>query len=318
MADIPVIDARDRGGPGALLARSFGQLVGRAADSAIPFAPLVIVAADRTPASALVAAWLEAEPESTAVDLIAIWEGPTLGRAIEARGVARLHEELARHRLVVIDQADDAGGPERQRSIAGLLDALHAAGTATCVSLATHPAGDPSLEPHLASRLLGGLLVVLPDAPPPRRTPHPGSTRRTASLGRILATVADHQDCSVDDLRGPSRSRAIAAARSLAMYVARVVTGKSFHAIGTACGGRDHTTVMHGVKVAARRMAHDAAFAGDVRRLVRTLAGPAAVPPDCSFIVDSDGDCLPHASRQARRRRSQRRRAPNRPRTSGS
>lgn len=312
MASITVNDARDRGGPGELLTRSFGQLIGLEADAAVPFAPLVIVAADRTPASAWLATFLEAEPAATPVASIALWDGPALGRAIAARGATPLHEELARHRVVVIDRIDAVGGPERQRAVAGLLDALQASGTAICVSLATHPAAAESLEPHLASRLLGGLLVVLPDAPLPPVEADPGSTRRPASLGRVFATVARHQECSVADLCGPSRCRSIAAARSLAMYVARVVTGKSFHAIGAACGGRDHTTVMHGVKVATRRLTHDAAFAGDVGRLVQRLTGRPPLATGCSLVVDSADCCLPRASRHVHRRRSHHSQAPNR------
>lgn len=316
MVSPTVIDARSR--PAELLARSFVQLVGLAADAAVPFTPVVIVTADHTPASAWLAAFLEAEPAATPVASIALWDGPTLGRGLAARGATRLHEELARHRVVVIDRIDAVGGPERQRAVAGLFDALHASGTAICVSLATHPSAAQSLDPHLASRLLGGLLVVLPDAPRPPVETGTSSTRRPASLGRILATVARHQECSVADLCGPSRCRAIAAARSLAMYVARVVTGHSFHAIGAACGGRDHSTVMHGVKVVARRLAHDAAFAGDVGRLVQRLAGQPSLATGCSFAVDSAEDCLARASRHGHRRRNPHRRAANRPISGGT
>jgi len=317
MAPTPVIDAHLRGGPRELLASGFTQLMGRGAALAVPFAPLVIVAADRTPASDCLAAFLEAEASATPLDHIAIWDGATLGRTLAARGVTQLQEHLARHRLVVIDHLDDVGGPDRQQAVVGLLDALHRSGTATCVSLASHPATARSLEQQLASRLSGGLLVVLPDAPRKRTIPQPCSSRRVATLARIFAVVSRHEECSVAELCGPSRCRCLVAARSLAMYVARVVTHASFHAIGVACGGRDHTTVMHAVRAVTRRMARDAAYASDVRRLVNRFADPAPVAADRSLDVDSDADCLRRANRHIRRRRGQRFPAMNRPRSSG-
>jgi hypothetical protein len=92
----------------------------------------------------------------------------------------------------------------------------------------------------------------------------------------VFRVAARHHELDVDDLLGPSRRRAVASARSLAMYLARLLTPKSLYAIGSACGGRDHTTVMHGVRVAERRIAGDTAFAADVARLVANLQG---LPP---------------------------------------
>lgn len=276
MASHPVFGGRNRG-PAELLHRCFARLVDPEGDGSILFAPLVIVAADRTPASVCLTGVLDATAAAAAVDRIAVWDGPTLGRSLDASGVDRLHRELARHRLVVVDHADEVGGRARQRGLATLLDALHASGTATCVSLAAHPMLARSLEPRLVSRLTAGLLVVLPDAPPEPDPAAAAAPRRPARLSRIFATVARQQECSLADLYGPSRCRAIAAARSLAMYVARVVTHSSFHAIGAACGGRDHTTAMHAMKVVGRRMAGDTAFAAEVGRIVRRLAAPAAM-----------------------------------------
>jgi chromosomal replication initiator protein len=61
--------------------------------------------------------------------------------------------------------------------------------------------------------------------------------------------------------------------RSLAMYLSRRLTGRSLDAIGKAFGGRDHTTVMRGVRSVAERITTDAAFAGDVAGLVDELSG---------------------------------------------
>jgi hypothetical protein len=63
------------------------------------------------------------------------------------------------------------------------------------------------------------------------------------------------------------------------MHLARSLTSKSLGQIGAAFGGRDHTTVMHALKVVADRLGHDAGLADDVAwchaRLVRSSAMPA-------------------------------------------
>ncbi|MFW0789973.1 chromosomal replication initiator protein DnaA [Gordonia sp. CPCC 205333] len=67
------------------------------------------------------------------------------------------------------------------------------------------------------------------------------------SAARIVTTTADYFDLSVDELRGPSRTRAIAQARQIAMYLCRELTDLSLPKIGETFD-RDHTTVIHADK----------------------------------------------------------------------
>lgn len=55
-------------------------------------------------------------------------------------------------------------------------------------------------------------------------------------------------------LVGRRRQPRVVAARHLAMYVSREWLGKSYPKIGKLFGGRDHTTVLHGVKSIAARL----------------------------------------------------------------
>jgi len=72
------------------------------------------------------------------------------------------------------------------------------------------------------------------------------------TIGDILDVVAAHYALTLPDLRGPRRTRHIATARQIVMYLARELTDMSLPQIGQALGGRDHTTIMHGYdKIAA-------------------------------------------------------------------
>lgn len=72
------------------------------------------------------------------------------------------------------------------------------------------------------------------------------------SVSDIMAVVAAYFALRVDDITGRRRTRNIALARQVVMYLARELTRESFPAIGQQLGGRDHTTVMHGYdKIAA-------------------------------------------------------------------
>ncbi len=57
------------------------------------------------------------------------------------------------------------------------------------------------------------------------------------------------------------------------MYLSRRLTGKSLHAIGRVFGGRDHSTVLRSVRAVDGLTKEDAAFAGDVERLVTAISG---------------------------------------------
>lgn len=61
----------------------------------------------------------------------------------------------------------------------------------------------------------------------------------------IITQVAKYFHLTFDDLVGRTRTKNIALARQIAMYLAREMTSMSLVDIGEVFGGRDHTTVMH-------------------------------------------------------------------------
>ncbi len=87
-------------------------------------------------------------------------------------------------------------------------------------------------------------------------------------LRTISATVAKYFDQKLEDLRGPARRRELVQARSIAMYLARLLTGKSLGQVGKHFGNRDHTTVLHAYRRIQRLIQQDDA----VRKAVDDLA----------------------------------------------
>ncbi|MBW3562958.1 MAG: chromosomal replication initiator protein DnaA, partial [Actinobacteria bacterium] len=90
----------------------------------------------------------------------------------------------------------------------------------------------------------------------------PNESSREIGLQLIQDEVADYFDLTVEDLCSPSRTKDLVIARQIAMYLIRELTELSLPKIGTAFGGRDHTTVMHAVdKIAGlmqeRRVIYD-------------------------------------------------------------
>lgn len=61
----------------------------------------------------------------------------------------------------------------------------------------------------------------------------------------IISQTAAYFQLTFDDLVSSRRSKNIALARQVAMYICREMTGLSLTAIGEIFGGRDHTTVIH-------------------------------------------------------------------------
>ncbi len=87
----------------------------------------------------------------------------------------------------------------------------------------------------------------------------------------VIDKASELSGFSVEDLKGPNRSRPLVQARQIAMYVLRQLTDHSYPAIAEAFGGRDHTTVIHAVKKIEGLMPERAKVYQDVEALTRLL-----------------------------------------------
>ena len=100
-----------------------------------------------------------------------------------------------------------------------------------------------------------------------------GGPERRITVDEIQKTVADHFSLKQADLLSERRTRAVARPRQIAMWLCKQHTTRSYPDIGRRFGGRDHTTVLHGVRKIEELMAQDDQIARDVEALTRKLRG---------------------------------------------
>ncbi|MEL7114537.1 MAG: chromosomal replication initiator protein DnaA [Pseudomonadota bacterium] len=94
---------------------------------------------------------------------------------------------------------------------------------------------------------------------------------RKVTIEEIQRKVSEHYNIRLSDLIGPRRVRTIARPRQMAMYLAKHLTARSLPEIGRRFGGRDHTTVMHGVRKIDELRGTDSQIAEDLELLRRAL-----------------------------------------------
>ena len=96
---------------------------------------------------------------------------------------------------------------------------------------------------------------------------------RRISVDEIQKKVAEHYNIRVADMHSPRRARQVARPRQVAMYLAKALTEHSLPEIGRKFGGRDHTTIMHGVRRIEELIGIDKAIQEDVLKLKKAIAG---------------------------------------------
>ena len=100
------------------------------------------------------------------------------------------------------------------------------------------------------------------------------ASNRQVSIGEIQRQVAQHFNIRVDEMHSKRRSKNIVHPRQIAMYLAKHMTSSSYPEIGQKFGGRDHTTVMHGVAKIEKAMQEDPAVMDDIK-ILKTLLSTA-------------------------------------------
>ena len=87
----------------------------------------------------------------------------------------------------------------------------------------------------------------------------------------IVSYICNYFNVDEDTLRGQSRSRDVVAARQIAIYLIRRMSGMSLNDIGKEFGDRDHSTIMHSLDKVEKQMRTDPAFAEKVKEITTNI-----------------------------------------------
>jgi len=125
----------------------------------------------------------------------------------------------------------------------------------------------------LVARVGGDLARLSLDEAQTILRPHLSCNERKVTVDQIQKAVSEHYGLKQADLISERRARAVARPRQVAMWLAKQITTRSLPDIGRRFGGRDHTTVLHGVRRIESLKAEDPAIARDLDVLLRKLRG---------------------------------------------
>ncbi len=92
------------------------------------------------------------------------------------------------------------------------------------------------------------------------------------TIARILSYSADHYAVTEDMVKGKGRSKEVALARQMGMYLAKNHTSLSLKNIGQEFGGRNHSTVVHAIKSVEKKLTTDTALQNDVKHIIKKMS----------------------------------------------
>ena len=94
----------------------------------------------------------------------------------------------------------------------------------------------------------------------------------SVTVDKIFAAVYRRYGISKEDLLGTRRTREIAQARHISIYLIRKVTEMSLPNIGKIFG-RDHTTVMSSCEAVEKRLRTDAELVMNINAMIKEVSG---------------------------------------------
>ncbi len=100
----------------------------------------------------------------------------------------------------------------------------------------------------IAVSSLTNLEITLPMAREALKNLLKEKEEKVLTMDEIQKTVAAYYDIKPSDLKSKRRHKTVALPRQVAMFIARTYGSFSFPEIGSAFGGKDHSTAIHAVK----------------------------------------------------------------------
>lgn len=97
------------------------------------------------------------------------------------------------------------------------------------------------------------------------------SSSKSFTVSKIIQATARHFEIDVSDILGQTRTKELVYPRQIVMYLARELLNNSYPQIGEALGGKDHTTIMHGVQKISQLKKKEASVERDLRDITKSL-----------------------------------------------
>lgn len=89
----------------------------------------------------------------------------------------------------------------------------------------------------------------------------------------VIKDVCAFYNIKTTQIKGPKREASLVRARQIAMYLLKKELNMTFVEIGNVLGGRDHTTVMHGVEKMEQLVDNKAKVVEDIKGITQRLHG---------------------------------------------
>jgi len=89
----------------------------------------------------------------------------------------------------------------------------------------------------------------------------------------IIKAACEYYHIKSTQIKGPKRDASLVKARQVAMYLLKQELNLPFEEIGNLLGGRDHTTIMHGVDKMATLVEGNAPINADIMGITKILRG---------------------------------------------
>ena len=98
-------------------------------------------------------------------------------------------------------------------------------------------------------------------------------TQREITIDHIVKIVCDYYNIELDTFNSTKRTRDVAQARQVAMYLAKQHTKAPLTVIGSSIGGRNHATVLHSCKAVSDMMDTDKQFKAQIEEVEKLVLG---------------------------------------------
>jgi chromosomal replication initiator protein len=183
--------------------------------------------------------------------------------AIRNNETARMKKRFRSAYILLIDDVQFIEGKEKvQEELFHTFNILIDNGSQIALTSDRPPQEIKKLEKRLSSRFAGGLTIDIEK---------PDLELKTAIIQNKAKKYG--REVKQTQLKGPKREASLVRARQVAMYVLQFELKLTLVEIGNLLGGRDHTTIMHGVEKTEKLVENKDRITEDIMGITKQLRG---------------------------------------------